>query len=151
MIYFLFLLQTILYMFLYFLLLDKLLTSPFRNKPFMLDKMSYWYNKKNFHLCDKFWSVSYNAILSSINLIHIFLKSDLYILTYDITVKYLKINCFLLTAGHALDKLPDVAPLSQEHLATMMKTAFNLGLYSTLEVNHPICDTLTLLNSLSGY
>ena len=107
--------------------------------------------QKNFHLCDKFWSVSYNAILSSISLIHIFLKSDLYILTYDITVKYLKINCFLLTAGHALDKLPDVAPLSQEHLATMMKTAFNLGLYSTLEVNHPICDTLTLLNSLSGY
>jgi len=33
----------------------------------------------------------------------------------------------------------------------MMKTAFNLGLYSTLEVNHPICDTLILLNSLAGY
>ena len=44
----------------------------------MLDKMSYWYNKKTFHIWDKFWSVSYNAILSSINLIHIFLKSDLY-------------------------------------------------------------------------
>lgn len=54
-------------------------------------------------------------------------------------------------AGHALEKLPDVAPLAQEQLAAIMKTAFNLGLYSTLEVNNPICDTLTLLNSLSGY
>ena len=60
------------------------------------------------------------------------------------------IFCSIL-AVHALEKLPDVAPLAQEHLSTMMKTAFNLGLYSTLEVNHPICDTLILLNSLAGY
>lgn len=54
-------------------------------------------------------------------------------------------------ASHALEKLPDVAPLAQEHLATILGTAFNLGLYSNLEVANPIIDTLTLLNSLSGY
>ena len=54
-------------------------------------------------------------------------------------------------AGHAMHKLPDVAPLAQEQLENVLTTAFNLGLYSNLEVINPICDTLTLLNSLSGY
>ena len=54
-------------------------------------------------------------------------------------------------AAHAMEKLPDVAPLAQEQLENVLTTAFNLGLYSNLEVINPICDTLTLLNSLSGY
>ena len=54
-------------------------------------------------------------------------------------------------AGHAIEKMPDVAPFAQEHLETLLTTAFNLGLYSSLEVVNPICDTLTLMNGLSGY
>ena len=54
-------------------------------------------------------------------------------------------------AGHAMEKLPDVAPLAQEQLETVLNTAFNLGLYSNLEVVNPICDTLTLMNGLAGY
>ena len=54
-------------------------------------------------------------------------------------------------SGHAMEKLPDVAPLAQEHLETVLNTAFNLGLYSNLEVVNPICDTLTLMNGLAGY
>ena len=50
-----------------------------------------------------------------------------------------------------MEKLPDVAPLAQEHLETVLNTAFNLGLYSNLEVVNPICDTLTLMNGLAGY
>merc|ERR1712029_333974 len=53
-------------------------------------------------------------------------------------------------AGHALEKLPDVAPLAQEQLHTILGTAFSLG-HSNLEVVNPLCDTLTMLNSLSGY
>ena len=56
-----------------------------------------------------------------------------------------------LISGHAMEKLPDVAPLAQEHLETVLNTAFNLGLYSNLEVVNPICDTLTLMNGLAGY
>ena len=47
-------------------------------------------------------------------------------------------------AGHAMEKLPDIAPLAQEHLETVLNTAFNLGLYSNLEVVNPICDTLNV-------
>lgn len=54
-------------------------------------------------------------------------------------------------AGHAMEKLPDVAPLAQEHLEIVLNTAFNLGLYSNLEVVNPICDTLSLMNGLAGY
>ena len=94
-------------------------------------------------------------------------------------------------AGHAMEKLPDVAPLAQvnilqkkiksfkrkscflkkksefffqicslkiyflkifkEHLETVLNTAFNLGLYSNIEVVNPICDTLNLMNGLAGY
>ena len=54
-------------------------------------------------------------------------------------------------AGHAMEKLPDVAPLAQEQLETVLNTAFNLGLYSNLEVVNPICDTLTLMNGLAGF
>ena len=54
-------------------------------------------------------------------------------------------------AGHALEKLPDVASLSQEQLHTILTTVFSLGLYSNLEVVNPLCDTMAMLNSLSGY
>lgn len=54
-------------------------------------------------------------------------------------------------ARHAMEKLPDVAPLAQEHLEIILNTAFNLGLYSNLEVVNPICDTLSLMNGLAGY
>ena len=83
-------------------------------------------------------------------------------------------------AGHAMEKLPDVAPLAQvrilqnlkkksekifqkiikikylffifkEHLETVLQSAFNLGLYSNIEVVNPICDTLNLMNGLAGY
>ena len=53
-------------------------------------------------------------------------------------------------AGHALEKLPDVTPIAQEQLHTILSTAFSLG-HSNLEVVNPLCDTLTMLNSLSGY
>ena len=54
-------------------------------------------------------------------------------------------------ARHAIEKLPDVAPLAQEQLESLLNTAFNLGLSSNLEVVVPICDTLNLMNGLAGY
>ena len=88
-------------------------------------------------------------------------------LAYDLYIKLLRhdpnlsrtmsesyINCLQSDtpniAGHALEKLPDVAPLAQEQLHTILSTAFSLG-HSNLEVVNPLCDTLTMLNSLSGY
>jgi hypothetical protein len=54
-------------------------------------------------------------------------------------------------AGQALEKLPDVAPLAQEQLSTILPTAFNLGCHSNLNVTTHICDTLNILNGLSGH
>ena len=89
------------------------------------------------------------------------------VLAYDLYIKLLRHNPNLsrtlsesfvsclqssdpIIAGHALEKLPDVAPIAQEQLHTILSTAFSLG-HSNMEVVNPLCDTLSILSSLSGY
>lgn len=54
-------------------------------------------------------------------------------------------------AFSAVEKLPDICPLAQEELNTILGTAFNLGLYSNIGVTSYICDTIAVLNSQAGY
>ena len=54
-------------------------------------------------------------------------------------------------AVSAIEKLPDICPLAQEELTTILKTAFNLGLYSNLAVTSYISDAIAVLNSQAGY
>ena len=51
----------------------------------------------------------------------------------------------------ALEKLPDISPLAQEKLTSILQAAFCLGLYSNLAVNSYIIDTISVLNAQAGY
>ena len=51
----------------------------------------------------------------------------------------------------ALEKLPDIAPLVQEKITSIMQVAFCLGLYSILTVTSYISETISVLNAQAGY
>ena len=51
----------------------------------------------------------------------------------------------------ALEKLPDIAPLVQEKLTSIMQVVFCLGLYSNMTVTSYITETISVLNSQAGY
>lgn len=51
----------------------------------------------------------------------------------------------------ALEKLPDIAPLVQEKITSIMQVAFCLGLYSNLTVTSYISETISVLNAQAGY
>ena len=51
----------------------------------------------------------------------------------------------------ALEKLPDIAPLAQEKLTSIMQVVFCLGLYSNMTVTTYITETISVLNSQAGY
>ena len=51
----------------------------------------------------------------------------------------------------ALEKLPDIAPLVQEKITSIMQVAFCLGLYSNLTVTSYITETISVLNAQAGY
>ena len=51
----------------------------------------------------------------------------------------------------ALEKLPDISPLAQEKLTSIMQVVFCLGLYSNMTVTSYITEAISVLNAQAGY
>ena len=51
----------------------------------------------------------------------------------------------------ALEKLPDISPLAQEKLTSILQVVFCLGLYSNMTVTSYIIETISVLNAQAGY
>ena len=54
-------------------------------------------------------------------------------------------------AVSALEKLPDLLPLAQEHAGHVMHAVFSLGLYSGVNVSQYLAESISLLNVNAGY
>ena len=57
-------------------------------------------------------------------------------------------QCIILSA---LEKLPDISPLAQDKLTSIMQVVFCLGLYSNMTVTSYIIETISVLNAQAGY
>ena len=51
----------------------------------------------------------------------------------------------------ALEKLPDISPLAQEKLTSILQVVFCLGLYSNMTITSYITETISVLNAQAGY
>ena len=51
----------------------------------------------------------------------------------------------------AIEKLPDLVPLLEDHLMVLMNSAFTAGIQQNLDVSSHIADAIAALNSLKGY
>lgn len=61
------------------------------------------------------------------------------------------LTCSLQVAMSAIEKLPDLVPLLEDHLMVLMTSAFAAGVQQNLDVTSHIADAIAALNSLKGY
>jgi hypothetical protein len=50
-----------------------------------------------------------------------------------------------------IEKLPDLAPLLEEHLLDLLNSAFAVGIHDNMDVTAHIADTIATLNGQKGY